>query len=84
MTRRRWEKAEMMQPQSDRLTPAEREGRLLLTVAVGLGCLIVLCLALVAVAGGLALIWTLEGQLGPESLLPGTMNPVSALRTLWC
>lgn len=53
-----------MQPQPDPLTPAERESRLLITVAVGFGCLIILCLVAVLVGVTLALIWTLQGQLG--------------------
>jgi hypothetical protein len=53
-----------MQPQPDPLTPAERESRLLITVAVGFGCLIILCLLAALVGGALALFWTLQGQLG--------------------
>jgi len=51
---------------------AQRENRLLLTVAAVMGCLILVCLVIALLAGGLALIWTLEGTLGPggSSSLP--------------
>ena len=48
-----------------RLHVNERESRLLISVAVGFGCLIILCLLGALVGGALALIWTLQDQLGP-------------------
>ncbi len=41
--------------------------------AAGLGCFLLLCLTITSVAVLLALIWTLQGQLGPgggSSLVP--------------
>lgn len=63
-----------MQYPIDHSAVAERENKLLVRVAVGVGCLLALCLAIACVTALLALYWTLKGQLGPggdESLLPG-------------
>lgn len=54
-----------MQPQIDHTTAAQRESRLLIGIAVGLGCLIVLCVLVCLATVFLALLWTLQGQLGP-------------------
>ena len=54
-----------MQPPIDHTTASKRESRLLIGVAVGLGCLLLLCLIVACVATFLALIWTLQDQLGP-------------------
>jgi len=42
---------------------------MLISVAAGLGCVIVLCLAIAVLVTLLALYWTLLGQLGPGSAL---------------
>jgi hypothetical protein len=55
----------MMQQPIDQSTVAERENRLLLRVAAGLGCVLVLCLIIAVLVVFLALVWTLQGQLGP-------------------
>lgn len=49
---------------------AEQESKLLLAVALGMGCLLVLCLAASLAAVGLAILWTLEGKLGPGTQVP--------------
>lgn len=61
-----------MQPPLDHAAAAKRETRLLIGVAAGLGCLLVLCLIVLGAAALLAYIWTLQGKLGPggSSLLP--------------
>ena len=56
-----------MQPRIDHTAAAKRESRLLIGVAAALGCLLLLCLVMASVAALLALIWTLQGQLGPGS-----------------
>ena len=56
-----------MQPPIDHAAAAKRESRLLMGVAAGLGCLLLLCLIVAAVAGLMALTWTLQGNLGPGS-----------------
>ncbi len=66
-----------MQQPIDHKAAAERESKLLITLAGGLGCVLLLCLAITAVAVFLALIWTLQGQLGPggaSSLLPVALD----------
>ena len=55
----------MTQQPIDHETAAERENKMLIGVAAGLGCVIVLCLAIAVVVTLLALYWTLLGQLGP-------------------
>ena len=66
-----------MQPQIDHAAAAKRESRLLIGVAAGLGCFLLLCLAITSMAVLLALIWTLQGQLGPgSSLVPTGLQPV--------
>lgn len=73
-----------MQYPIDHSAVAERENKLLMRVAMGMGCLLALCLALACIATLLALYWTLKGQLGPaggdESLLPSALL---ALRSLF-
>jgi hypothetical protein len=61
-----------MQPPIDHAAAAKRESRLLIGVAAGLGCLLLLCVIITAVAGFMALTWTLQGHLGPGggSMLP--------------
>lgn len=54
----------------DRRSVAERENKILIATAVGLGCLILLCLVIVGVAVVMALVWTAEGTLGPSGLAP--------------
>ena len=54
-----------MQPPIDHAAAAKRESRLLMGVAAGLGCFLLLCLIVTAVAGLMALTWTLQGNLGP-------------------
>jgi hypothetical protein len=54
-----------MQQPIDHTTAAERESKLLIGVAAGLGCVIVLCLVMAVLVVFLALLWTLQGQLGP-------------------
>ena len=56
-----------MQPPIDHAAAAKRESRLLIGVAAGLGCLLLLCLIIAGLAALLALFWTLQGQLGPGS-----------------
>lgn len=55
----------MTQPPLDHSAAAEKEGKLLIGVAAGLGCAIVVCALLSIAAIMAALIWTLQGQLGP-------------------
>jgi hypothetical protein len=55
----------MTQQPIDHATAAKRENKLLISVAAGLGCVIVLCLVIAVVVTLLALYWTLLGQLGP-------------------
>jgi hypothetical protein len=55
----------MTQQPIDHATAAARENKLLIRVAAGLGCVIVLCLAIAVLVVLLALYWTLLGQLGP-------------------
>ncbi len=55
----------MTQPPLDHSAAAEKEGKLLIGVAAGLGCAIVICAFLSIAAIFTALIWTLQGQLGP-------------------
>lgn len=56
-----------MQQPIDHAVAAERESKLLIGVAVGLGCVLALCLLIAVVVVILALVWTLQGQLGPGS-----------------
>jgi len=67
-----------MQPQIDHAAAAKRESRLLIGAAAGLGCLLLLCLVIASMAVLLALIWTLQGQLGPasSSLVPSGLQLV--------
>ncbi len=55
----------MTQQPIDHSTAAEQENKMLIGVAAGLGCVIVLCLVIAVVVTLLALYWTLLGQLGP-------------------
>ncbi len=71
-----------MQPQIDHAAAAKRESRFLIGAAAGLGCLLLLCLVIACVAALLALIWTLQGQLGPggsSSLVPTGLQLVLGL-----
>lgn len=54
-------------PQSAR----ERETKILLSTAAGLGCFVILCLIAAVIIVGLAVIWTLQGSLGPGAALLG-------------
>jgi hypothetical protein len=54
-----------MQRPIDHRMAAERENKLLIGVAAGLGCVLVLCLVIAVLAALMALYWTLQGQLGP-------------------
>jgi hypothetical protein len=54
-----------MQQSIDHSTAAERENKMLIGVAAGLGCVIALCLVVAVLVTLLALYWTLLGQLGP-------------------
>ncbi|HSN76115.1 MAG TPA: hypothetical protein VL334_13650 [Anaerolineae bacterium] len=54
-----------MQQSIDHNVAAERESKLLIGVAAGLGCVLVLCLVIAVLVVFLALLWTLQGQLGP-------------------
>jgi hypothetical protein len=54
-----------MQQPIDHAVAAEQESKLLISVAAGLGCVLVLCVAISVLVVFLALIWTLQGQLGP-------------------
>lgn len=54
-----------MQQSIDHSTAAERENKMLIGVAAGLGCVITLCLVVAVLVTLLALYWTLLGQLGP-------------------
>ena len=56
--------------QSSTSPAAERESRLLLFTAAGLGCLLLACILIALIILGLALFWTVQGQLGPGGLLP--------------
>lgn len=56
-----------MQQPIDHSTVAQRENKLLLRVAAGLGCVLALCLIITVLVVFLALYWTLQGQLGPGS-----------------
>ena len=64
-----------MQPQIDHAAAAKRASRLLIGVAAGLGCLLLLCLIIAGVAALLALTWTLQGDLGPggSSFVPAAL-----------
>ncbi|MER2599045.1 MAG: hypothetical protein ABTQ73_05955 [Caldilineales bacterium] len=53
----------------DHALAAKRENRLLLGVAAGLGCLLLVCAVGAALVFFLALYWTLQGQLGPAGSL---------------
>ena len=66
-----------MQQPIDHSIAAEKESKLLISVAVGLGCVLVLCVAIAVLVVILALIWTLQGQLGP-----GSSSAAPALFTL--
>lgn len=46
-------------------TIRRRENRLLLRVTAGMGCALLVCLAAATITVGLALIWSLQGTLGP-------------------
>ncbi|MCS6842780.1 MAG: hypothetical protein NZ528_00420 [Caldilineales bacterium] len=50
---------------NDLETIRQRENRLLLRVTAALGCVLLLCLLAAAITVGLALIWSLQGTLGP-------------------
>lgn len=64
-----------MQQPIDHAVAAERESKLLIGVAAGLGCVLALCLIAAVAVVILALIWTLQGQLGPGgSVLPTTVT----------
>ena len=53
---------------------------MLISVAAGLGCVIVLCLAIAVLVTLLALYWTLLGQLGPGgSALPAALLAAAGL-----
>lgn len=54
-----------MQSSYDTETVAERENRMLLSISLGVGCLLLLCLFVGMTMLGLALFWTLQGNLGP-------------------
>lgn len=58
-----------MQRSTDHTLAAERENKLLLGVAAGLGCVLLLCALGALLMFFLALYWTLQGQLGPASSL---------------
>ncbi|MFZ2489462.1 MAG: hypothetical protein WAZ19_15225 [Anaerolineae bacterium] len=58
-----------MQRSTDHTLAAERENKLLLGVAAGLGCVLLLCALGAVLMFFLALYWTLQGQLGPASSL---------------
>ncbi|HNS03802.1 MAG TPA: hypothetical protein PKM78_15630 [Anaerolineae bacterium] len=64
-----------MQQPLDHSSAAKRENKMLIGVAVGLGCAIVLCLVISVLVILLALYWTLLGQLGPGggSALPALL-----------
>lgn len=70
-----WEKTELATTPTSYRSQAERENRLLIGIAAGVGCLLIACLLIALLIGGLAIIWTLQGQLGPGSslLLPGPL-----------
>ena len=55
-----------MQPPVDSKEASARESTLLLGVAGGLGCFLLICAVIAVVALALALIWTSLGQLGPN------------------
>ncbi len=61
-----------MQQPIDHSLAAKKESKLLISVAAGLGCVLVLCAVIAVVVVVLALIWTLQGQLGPG----GGMTPL--------
>jgi hypothetical protein len=63
-----------MQPPFDHTAAARKESRLLIGIAAGLGCLLVLCLVIAGVAGLLAGLWTLQGTLGPGG---GSLAPAA-------
>lgn len=54
-----------MQQPIDHATAAKRENKMLISVAAGLGCVLILCLVIGVLVTLLALYWTLLGQLGP-------------------
>jgi len=54
-----------MQQPIDHSTAAKQENKMLISVAAGLGCVLVLCLVIGVLVTLLALYWTLLGQLGP-------------------
>lgn len=54
-----------MQQPIDHSTAAKKENKMLISVAAGLGCVLVLCLVIAVLVTLLALYWTLLGQLGP-------------------
>lgn len=58
-------------------TARERETRMLFGVAGGLGCLLALCIVTTLIAVGMALLWTVQGSLGPAGLLLVTQIPWS-------
>ncbi|MEA3337091.1 MAG: hypothetical protein U9R25_14370 [Chloroflexota bacterium] len=55
-----------MQPTIDHRAAAEQENKVLLITAGGLGCFLLLCIILSALIVLAALVWTLEGNLGPS------------------
>lgn len=74
-----------MQPPIDHASAAQRESRLLIGIAIGMGCLLLLCALLCLVTFGLALFWTLQGKLGPgeaSSWVAPALLEVSTLRSL--
>lgn len=70
-----------MQQPIDHAAAAERESKLLIGIAGGLGCVLVLCLVIAVVVVILALIWTLQGQLGPGGA--GPVIPALSLSVGW-
>lgn len=68
-----------MQQPIDHSSAVERESKLLIGVAAGLGCVLVLCLAMAVLVVFLALLWTLQGQLGPggSSAAPALLSLTS-------
>jgi len=70
-----------MQQPVDHSSAAKQENKMLISVAAGLGCVIVLCLAIAVLVTLLALYWTLLGQLGPGggSALPAALLAAAGL-----
>jgi hypothetical protein len=68
-----------MQEPIDHSTAAKQENKMLISVATGLGCVLVLCLVIGVLVTLLALYWTLLGQLGPggASAVPALLAAAS-------